>query len=244
MIKSPIPQGSSLGELFAGAGKTVIILVVLASLGLHTLNFFAWTFPEAQAIYRPLGFGLTGGAFIVYVLVFKYGAKTDLKRFVALSMIIICGLGELAAAGFGMQIEAYTNAGIQLTAKSIDLMIWAIRILGGIHAVALVLDFIGDDIGEAWKKKGVPISTGSIQRIDDTVFDRRQNQPSTFRYPYLTDKGPIISQVPHPTNEVCQECGFDVATKGHHHRCSQWHGFQTPTPKDEPTSARVPFQPE
>ena len=68
--------------------------------------------------------------------------------------------------------------------------------------------------------------------------------PTTFQYPYQTGREPIISQVPHPTNEVCQECGFDVATKGHHHRCSQWHGFQTPTPKDEPTSARVPFQPE
>ena len=241
MIKSPILQGSSLGELFAGAGKTVVILVVLAFLGLHTLNFFAWTFPDDQAMYRPLGFGLTGGAFIVYVLVFKYGAKTDLKRFVALSMIIICGLGELAAAGFGMQIEAYTNAGIQLTAKSIDLMIWAIRILGGIHAVALVLDFIGDDIGAAWKK-GEP--------IDNTVFDRRQSQPTTFHYPYQTGREPTLGQaravsnLPHPTNEVCQECGFDVATKGHHHRCSQWHGFQTPTPKDEPKSAQIPFQPE
>jgi len=156
---------SGIGRFFAGAGKVIIALTVLAFLGLHTLNFFAWTFPNEQAIYRPLGFGLTGGAFIAYILIFKFMAKTDLQKFVSMSMILICGIGELAAAGFGMQVEAYTNAGIAFTKEEIDIMIWAIRILGGVHAVALVLDFIGDDIGAAWKSKGTPIS--------ETVFDRR-----------------------------------------------------------------------
>lgn len=156
---------SGIGRFFAGAGKVIVALTVLAFLGMHTLNFFAWTFPDEQAIYRPLGFGLTGGAFIAYILIFKFLAKTDLQKFVSMSMILICGIGELAAAGFGMQVEAYTNAGITFTKEEIDIMIWAIRILGGVHAVALVLDFIGDDIGTAWKSKGTPIS--------ETVFDRR-----------------------------------------------------------------------
>jgi len=154
---------SGIGRFFAGAGKVIIALTVLAFLGLHTLNFFAWTFPDEQAIYRPLGFGLTGGAFIAYILIFKFLAKTDLQKFVSMSMILICGIGELAAAGFGMQVEAYTNVGIAFTKEEIDIMIWAIRILGGVHAVALVLDFIGDDIGAAWRKTP----------IDNTVFDRR-----------------------------------------------------------------------
>ena len=185
MNQSPTPQESSLGSLFAGAAKAIITLIVLVFLGIHTLNFFAWTFPDEQSIYRPLGFGLTGGAFIAYILIFKYAARTKLTQFVSLSMIIICGLGELAAAGFGMQVEAYKSAGISFTKQEIDLMIWAIRFLGGVHAVALVLDFIGDDIGTAWKQRGVPIT--------NTVFDRRQ-ESRTF---------PM--DIPSPTTDGKQE---------------------------------------
>ena len=185
---------SGIGRFFAGAGKVIIALTVLAFLGLHTLNFFAWTFPDEQAIYRPLGFGLTCGAFIAYILIFKFMAKTDLQKFVSMSMILICGIGELAAAGFGMQVEAYTNAGIAFTKEEIDIMIWAIRILGGVHAVALVLDFIGDDIGAAWKSKGTPIS--------ETVFDRRvesRTYPAQVPSPITPTVPQVTTPSPFPT---------------------------------------------
>ena len=77
-------QDSGLGRFFAGAARITIIVTVLAFLGLHTLNFFAWTFPDNQAIYRPLGFALTGGGFIAYIAIFKWMAKTNLQRGVAM----------------------------------------------------------------------------------------------------------------------------------------------------------------
>ena len=187
-------QSGGLGRLFAGAAKITIVLTVLAFLGLHTLNFFAWTFPEEQAIYRPLGFALTGGGFIAYIAIFKWTAKTDLQRFTAISMIVICGIGELAAAGFGMQVEAYKTAGITFTAEDIDMMIWAIRILGGVHAIALVLDFIGDDIGKAWNERSVPVR--------NTVFDRR---PAPFNLTYQPagfEPGATSGQSPTSTSHI------------------------------------------
>lgn len=186
---SPTTQDSGIGRLFAGAATAATILTVAAFMGLHSLNFFTWIFPTDQSMYAYLGFGLTGGAFIGYILKFKYQARTDLTRFIAISMIVITGLGELAAAGFGMQVEAYKNAGITFTAESIADMIWAVRILGGLHAIALVLEFIGDDVGKAWKGRGVP--------IENTVFDRRTE---AHRFPAESPAIPLLTPQDEPTS--------------------------------------------
>jgi hypothetical protein len=237
-------QDSGLGRLFAGAAKVTIVLTVLAFLGLHTLNFFAWTFPADQAIYRPLGFALTGGGFIAYIAIFKWMAKTDLQRFVAIAMIVICGLGELAAAGFGMQVEAYKSAGIAFTAEDIDMMIWAIRVLGGVHAVALVLDFIGDDITRAWNQRGVP--------IDNTVFDRhRQETPRSFpldtplpvRTP-LPRPAPTFRRSPNTWDLGEPSTGYIPTPDELDEAIKQVEDTLNELPKDEAPAPRAPFQPE
>jgi hypothetical protein len=122
--------------------------VVLTYLGLHTINFFMFTFPPEQEYLAWLGFGLTGGAFIGYLLIFMWGADTDLKKTVALLMMVVSGIGEIAAAGFGMTIEAWSRMGWTMTQQDFDMMLLAIRVLAFAHALALAVYIAGDKIGE------------------------------------------------------------------------------------------------
>jgi hypothetical protein len=133
-----------IGKLF----EIAIGVVVLVYLGLHTINFFMFTFPPEQEYLAWLGFGLTGGALIGYLLIFMWGADTKLKKTIALLMMVVSGVGEILAAGFGMTIEAWTRMGWTMTQQDFDVMLLAVRVLAFAHALALVAYVAGDKIGE------------------------------------------------------------------------------------------------
>lgn len=128
--------------------KILVGFVVLAYLALHTVNFFKYTFPPEQFYYAYLGFGLTGLGAIAYLCVFLWDADTPIKRTIALVMVIICGLGEVLAASFGMQIEAWAKNGWVMTENDFRSMMFAIQILAFIHLIALVLYVASDKIAE------------------------------------------------------------------------------------------------
>jgi hypothetical protein len=128
--------------------KAIIALVVLAYLGLHTINFFMYTFPPEQWYLSWLGFGLTGGGLIGYLIVFLWDDGTILQKWVALIMVVVCGIGEVAAAGFGMTIEAWAKSGWTMTEQDFNMMLLAIRALAFTHFLALVVYTAGNQIGE------------------------------------------------------------------------------------------------
>lgn len=128
--------------------KFVLAAVVLVYLGLHTINFFMFTFPPEQWYLSWLGFGLTGGGLIGYLVVFLWDADTQLKKTVALLMILVCGVGEVLAAGFGMEIEAWAKNGWVMTEQDFNMMLLAIRALAFAHFIALTVYMAGDKIGE------------------------------------------------------------------------------------------------
>jgi hypothetical protein len=128
------------------AAKAVIGAVVLAFLGLHSINFFMFTFPVEQSYYAWLGFGLTGGGLVGYLIVFLWEADTALKNFVSFAMVIICGIGEVLAALFGMQIESWKKAGFALTEQDFNTMLLVVGILAFIHFFALVAYLAGEKV--------------------------------------------------------------------------------------------------
>ena len=136
---------------YIGAGiKIIIAVVVFAFLGLKSLDFFTFTTPADQWFYAYLGFGLTGGGVIAYLIVFMWDADTDLKKTVAIVMLVVCVFGELATAGFGLQIDAWEKIGYQMTETDFDAMVMAVQILGFAHAAALIVYVAGDAIGKAF----------------------------------------------------------------------------------------------
>lgn len=145
-------------KLIGAVIKIILAAVVLVYLGLHTINFFTFTFPPEQWYLAWLGFGLTGGGLIGYLVVFLWDADTDLKKTTALLMILICGAGEVLAAGFGMQIEAWSKNGWTMTEQDFNMMLLAIRALAFAHFIALTVYVAGDQIGVMFdkNKNGIP----------------------------------------------------------------------------------------
>jgi len=94
-------------RLFGWASAVVISVIVLAFLGLHSLTFFQFTFPEDQFFYAYLGFGLTSGGVVGYLVMLITISDTPLKKFIALIMLSVSVIGELLTAGFGMRVEAW-----------------------------------------------------------------------------------------------------------------------------------------
>jgi len=111
-------------------GKVAMITAVSLYLGIHSLNFFLFTFAADEWYYAPLGFGLTGGAVFVYLLLFMYDAgKSKIKRWTALIMVGVSIVGEITTAYFGMQVNMFEAAGITLTTEDFVFMLFAIRLL-------------------------------------------------------------------------------------------------------------------
>jgi len=159
---------------YIGAGiKVLIAAVVFAFLGLKSLDFFTFTTPADQWFYAYLGFGLTGGGVIAYLLVFMWDADTDLKKTVAIVMLAVCIIGELATAGFGLQIDAWEKIGYQMTESDFSAMVLAVQLLGFAHAAALVVYTAGDAIGSAF---GDHDGDGTPNFLDKD-YKANKNQP-------------------------------------------------------------------
>lgn len=137
----------TLGGIFAIFFKIAVAGTVLLFLGIHSLTFFQFTFTGQQEFYAYLGFGLTAGGLIGYALAFKWHRGSKLQQGVAIAMVGLCAIGELVTAGFGMQLETLTP-----TVDDIKSMIIAVQALAFVHALALILDFMGDDIVDAFNQ--------------------------------------------------------------------------------------------
>lgn len=146
-------------KIFGFGVKILIALVVLAFLGLQSLNFFSFVFPSDQWYYAYLGFGLTSVGVVAYLIIFMTDADTALRKTIAITMMIVCVVGEVLTAGFGMQVEAWKNSGFQLAQEDYSFMILAVQVLGFAHALAMIVYFAGDEIVKAFRDDdgdGVP----------------------------------------------------------------------------------------
>lgn len=131
--------------------KVILAGVVAAFLGIHSLNFFTYTFPADQFFYAYLGFGLTSGGVFGYLLLFLWDADTSLKKTIAFVMLLVSILGEILAAGFGMQVESWSKSGFEMTEGDLSMMIIVISVLGFLHGLALIGYFAGDKIAELFQ---------------------------------------------------------------------------------------------
>lgn len=161
---------ASLGKYFAIALEIAVLVTALVFLGIHSFNFFSYTFTGENQLYAWLGFALTSGGLIAYIVIYKWNAPNNLKRLIALCMILICLFGELATAGFGMHLGALREAGREFTDKDINSMILAVQALGFLHALAGIMSFAGQKVIEDFKRK-----PEAIEAPVDSVFAKLQS---------------------------------------------------------------------
>ena len=146
-------------EIIGMGFEALIAVVVAAFLGLNSFRFWEWTFPPAQWYFAYLGFGLTGGAAIGYLVVFMWRADSSLRKTIALVMLLVCIVGELLTAGFGIQVEVWKKAGYSLTQEDFNFMTMIVQVLGFIHAIAILAYYAGDEIDEMFRdadRDGIP----------------------------------------------------------------------------------------
>lgn len=149
----------SVKRLIGSGIKVAIAVVVLVFLGMKSLDFFYFTTPQDEFYYAWLGFGLTGGGLVAYLMIFMWDADTELKKTVAIVMLGVCLVGELATAGFGLQIDAWQKGGYVLAQEDFNAMVRAVQLLGFAHALALLAYVAGDKLAEAFRdddKDGTP----------------------------------------------------------------------------------------
>jgi hypothetical protein len=142
---------------------------------LKSLDFFYFTTPADQWYMAWLGFGLTGGGVIAYLLIFMWDADTPLKKTIAIAMLVVCVLGEVATAGFGLWIDTWQTGGWQLTETDFRFMVTVIQLLGFIHAFALIGYVAGDQLAEVF---GDEDGDGVINALDN---DYKKKRPATMQ---------------------------------------------------------------
>lgn len=135
-------------KILGGGLELLLVVVVGAFLALHSINLFQFVFPIDQQYLAYLGFGLTGLGALIYIYLFLYKAKTTLQKSVSLGMGVVCSIGEVLAAIFGMQIESWKKAGFALTENDFQTMLMVIGILSILHFFAIITYYAGDRIGE------------------------------------------------------------------------------------------------
>jgi len=138
-------------NLIAGAMKAALILAVAVFTGLLSYGFWSWTFPTELWYYAILGFGLTGGGAIVYLIELVWGNNSDLRKTITLIMMVVCMAGEILTAGYGIKLEILTRTAVTPTAADFRFMTTAVQVLILLHFVALIAYFAGDTIIEMFE---------------------------------------------------------------------------------------------
>jgi hypothetical protein len=148
----------------------MLAFVVIAFMGLQSLNFFTFVFPPEQWYYAYLGFGLTSLAVLAYLFIFLFDADTPLRKTIGITMMIVSLLGEVMTAGYGIELEAQVKTGLTLAQSDYDFMVMIVKLLGFAHGIALIAYFAGDKIAEAFGDEdgdGVP-------NVIDPDYKRKQ----------------------------------------------------------------------
>lgn len=169
--------------------KIILGVVCAVFVGSESMAFFNFIFPASKWYLAYTGFGLTMGAFIVYLYLLLKDAETPLQKTIALLMMVVGLSGELATAGFGMYIEGWSKLGWQPKPEEYNAMILAIRIMMGIHGVCLVLYWFGDRIIELL---GDHDDDGTINALDPDYkpAEKKQNKGSGIRWPWQKKAAP------------------------------------------------------
>lgn len=167
-------------KFLASAFKFVILAIVAAFLALHSINLFSFVFPQDQEYLAWLGFGLTGLGAVGYLVMFLWEGGTTLQKSVSLAMAVVCSIGEVLAAIFGMMIESWKKAGFTMTESDFQGMLLVIGALSIAHFFALITYFAGDKIGDLFADKdgdGIPDAVDPIDNRTGRPFARPSHRP-------------------------------------------------------------------
>lgn len=141
-----------LGDFNAGYwigffAKIVLAGAMLLYLGMHSYNFFTFTFQGSQWIFAILGLFTTSIGFLLWLSIYLYVAKDGLQKAIAIIMIFVSLGGEFAVAAFDMYMNISGQLSTQQWAvEDLRNMSYIIAGLALLNGLALVIDIAGKQI--------------------------------------------------------------------------------------------------
>lgn len=140
-------QNGSAGYWIGFIAKILLAVAMLIYLGLHSYNFFTWTFKGDQWIFAILGLFTTSIGFLLWLAIYLYVAEDGLEKAVSILMMFVSLFGEFAAAGFDMYMNISGQFGMaNLTTTDLRNMSYIIAGLALLNGLALVAGVAGQQI--------------------------------------------------------------------------------------------------
>jgi hypothetical protein len=141
-------QGDSNAGYWIGFfAKIVLGVAMLLYLGMHSYNFFTFTFKGNQWIFAILGLFTTSIGFLLWLSIYLYIAKDGLQKAIAIIMIFVSLGGEFAVAAFDMYMNISGQLSTQQWAvEDLRNMSYIIAGLALLNGLALVIDIAGKQI--------------------------------------------------------------------------------------------------
>lgn len=140
-------EAKSVGYFLGFIAKIVMAVAMLIYLGLHSYNFFTFTFKGDQWIFSVLGLFTTSIGFILWLVIYLYAAEEGLERAVAMLMMFVSLGGEFAVAAFDMYMNIADGFSAQaFTTEDLRNMSYIIAGLALLNGLALVAGVAGQQI--------------------------------------------------------------------------------------------------
>jgi hypothetical protein len=137
--------------------KIILAIAMLLYLGLHSYNFFTWTFKDDQWIFAVLGLFTTSIGVLLWLAIYLYVAEDGLEKAVSIIMLFVSLLGEFAAAGFDMYMNISGQFNVaSLTATDLRNMSYIVAGLALLNGLALVAGVAGQQILDDLSKIELP----------------------------------------------------------------------------------------
>ena len=167
--------GQGAGYFLGLFAKIVLAVAMLLYLGMHSYNFFTFTFKGDQWIFAILGLFTTSIGFILWLVVYLYAAEDGLEKAVAIIMLFVSLLGEFAVAGFDMFMNITdTLATATFTAADLRNMSYIIAGLALLNGLALVAGVAGQQIMDDLSNVKSPVRK---TKKNDSVTPSNVNVP-------------------------------------------------------------------
>lgn len=137
------------GWWLAIIGEATLAVAMLLYLGMHSLNFFQWTFKGDQEIFSYLGLFTTSIGVLIWLAILKWKANDPFEKVVALIMLLVALIGEFLVAGFDMYLNISDASGaVAFTADEVRTMAYVIAGLALLNGLALVATYSFDVVIE------------------------------------------------------------------------------------------------
>jgi hypothetical protein len=149
------PRGA--GYWMGFIAKIVLGVAMLLYLGLHSYNFFTWTFKDEQWIFAILGLFTTSIGFILWLAIYLWVAEDGLEKAVSIIMMFVSLMGEFASAGFDMYMNISGQFNVAgLTPGDLRNMSYIVAGLALLNGFALVAGVAGQQILDDLSKVKLP----------------------------------------------------------------------------------------